>query len=203
MHPKEPRLMRHSGIGGIVLEAVMIVFSILFALGLENWNEHRREAEKCRTALGLIRQEIAGNRQEITALFEKHKTRADGLIAAAAVLTREKRKPSGVEGGIEFPVHRSTMFDAAMSGRALGSLDYGTLLPVMESYSSHAWLQKLEDVWLQQILQVDPSADREKLARQLLQLSGILQNYRQIEEATVVQYDSATAAINRVLGKGK
>jgi hypothetical protein len=203
LHPKEPRLIRHHGIGTIVLEAVMIVLSILLALGLENWNEHRREAVKCRTALGLIRQEINGNRKEIASLLEKHKTRADGLIAAAGVLTKEKRRPSGVDGGLEFAGHRSTVFDAAMSGRALGPLDYGTLLPVMESYSSHPWLQKLEDVWLQQVLQVDPSADREKLARQLLQLAGILQGYRQIEETAVVQCDSAMAAIDRVLGKGE
>ncbi len=89
-------------------------------------------------ALSLIRQEIARNRKEITELLDNHKSRADGLMAAAGVLY--KGRPADVEIDPAFPVHQSSVFDAAMADRTLSPLDWGTLLLIVESYSSHAWL---------------------------------------------------------------
>lgn len=201
MHPKEPKLIHRQGIGGLVLEGAMIVFSILLALGLENWNEHRKEAARCRTALALVRKEITRNRQEVDGILEKHGARIKGLVKAAEVYEGKRKGPAVVEVELEFPVHRSTVFDAAMAGRTLNPLNYETLLPVMEAYSGHAWLLKLEDTWLKYLLEFDPNGDREKMARQTGRLAGILQNYRLIEVGTIAQYDTAAAAIDRLLAK--
>jgi hypothetical protein len=203
LHPKEPKLTHRRGIGEYALEAVMIALSILLALGVENWNEHRKEAKRCRTALAYIRKEIVQNRREVADLLDKHKARMEALTTAAKALNSGKERGIRVEIDTQFPVHQSRVFDAAMANRTLSPLGYETLLPVLESYSSHAWLQKFEDTWLKYVLDFNPHGDRKELARQTSRLAGILQNYWQIEEMTVAQYDTATTAIDRMLSKGE
>jgi hypothetical protein len=203
VHPKEPKLTHRRGIGGMVLESVMIVFSILFALGLENWNEHRKESSRCRTALRLIQKEIGRNRDETADLLNTHKELTESLVAASETLTGKRKGPVRLKVDVAFATHRSAVFDAAMVNRSLAPLGWEALLPVMECYTSHAWLQKLENTWLESVLALDPYGDRKLLSRQALRLAGILQTYREIEEQTVAQYDSAAAAVERALGKGE
>jgi hypothetical protein len=203
VHPKEPKLTHRRGIGGMVLESVMIVFSILFALGLENWNEHRKESARCRTALRLIQKEIGWNRGETADLVGVHKALMDSLVVASETLYGKRKGPVRLNIGVSFATHRSAVFDAAMVNRSLSPLGWETLLPVMECYSSHTWLQKLENTWLESALELDPNGDRKVLGRQALRLAGILQTYKEIEEQTVAQYDSAAAAVGRALSKGE
>jgi hypothetical protein len=203
LHPKEPRLIHRQGIGGLVLEGAMIVLSILLALGLENWNEHRKESARCRTALVQIRKEIAWNRREMAGVLEEHGVKIEALRSAAGIYSGKNKGNAVIDATLSFPEHRSIVFNAAMTGRTLGPLDYETILPIMECYSSHAWLLKFEDTWFQCVLQFDMDVDRSRMANQLGRLAGILQNYRQIEEGAVAQCDSATAAIDRVLAKGE
>jgi hypothetical protein len=203
LHPKEPKLTHRRGIGEYALEAVMIALSILLALGVENWNEHRKEAKRCRTALAYIRKEIVQNRREVADLLDKHKARMEALTTAAKALKSGKERGIRVEIDTQFPIHQSRVFDAAMANRTLSPLGYETLLPVMESYSSHIWLQKLEDTWLRKVIESDPDGDKKTLARLLLRLAGIMQNYRLIEEGTIAEYDTATTAIDRMLAKGE
>ena len=199
MHPKEPKLIHRQGIGGLLLEGAMIVFSILLALGLENWNEHRKESLRCRTALVQIRKEIAWNRLEMAGVLEEHRIKIEALQRAADSYSGKIKGNVVIDAALSFPEHRSIVFNAAMSGRSLGPLDYETILPIMESYSSHAWLLKFEDTWFQCVLQFDQDSDRSRMANQLGRLAGILQNYRQIEEGAVAQCDTAMAAIDRAL----
>ncbi len=199
MHPKEPKLIHRQGIGGLLLEGAMIVFSILLALGLENWNEHRKESSRCRTALVQIRKEIAWNRLEMAGVLEEHRIKIEALQRAADSYSGKIKGNVVIDAALSFPEHRSIVFNAAMSGRSLGPLDYETILPIMESYSSHAWLLKFEDTWFQCILQFDQDSGRSRMANQLGRLAGILQNYRQIEEGAVAQCDTAMAAIDRAL----
>jgi len=179
----------------------MIVLSILLALGLENWNEHRKESSRCRAALVQVRKEIAWNRREMAGVLEEHRVKIEALHRAADIYSGKIKGNVVIEASLSFPEHRSIVFNAAMSGRALGPLDFETLLPIMESYSSHAWLSKFEDTWFQSLLQFDQDAGRSRMANQLGRLAGILENYREIEEETVSQCDSATAAIDRAIGK--
>ena len=199
MHPKEPKLIHRQGIGGLLLEGAMIVFSILLALGLENWNEHRKESLRCRTALVQIRKEIAWNRLEMAGVLEEHRIKIEALQRAADSYSGKIKGNVVIDAALSFPEHRSIVFNAAMSGRSLGPLDYETILPIMESYSSHAWLLKFEDTWFQCVLQFDQDSGRSRMANQLGRLAGILQNYRQIEEGAVAQCDTAMAAIDRAL----
>jgi hypothetical protein len=199
MHPKEPKLHPTRGIGGIFIEALMIVLSILLALGLENWNEHRKEERRCREALLLIRDEIVQNRQELADLIESHRAKCSELMQASKNLGRGGKVT--IQANAAFASHNSTAFDVAMNGRVLNTLNYRTLLPVTESYAYHAWLKKLEETYFQLLLQVNPEENPKKVSRDLLLITGVLRNYADLEAEAVKQYGLALTAIDRALAE--
>jgi hypothetical protein len=143
MHPKEPRLHPARGMTGILIEAAMIVLSILLALGLENWNEHRKEERRCREALHLIRDELVQNRKEMAGLVDGHRAKAAELMRASEGISRGGN--ISVQANAMFASHNSTAFEVAVNSRALNALEYRTLLSLTESYAAHDWLRKLEE----------------------------------------------------------
>jgi hypothetical protein len=199
MHPKEPKLHRTRGIGGILIEAFMIVLSILLALGLENWNEHRKEVMRCREALLLIRDEIVQDREELADLTGAHRAKCSELTQASRDLGRGIKL--SIQANAAFASHNSTAFDVAMNGRVLNTLNYRTLLPITESYAYHAWLKKLEETYFQLLLQVNPEENPKKVSRDLFLLAGVLENYAEMEAGAVKQYDMALTAIDRALAE--
>ncbi|MDM7925271.1 MAG: hypothetical protein QUS35_04555 [bacterium] len=199
MHPKEPRLHPARGMTGILTEAAMIVLSILLALGLENWNEHRKEEKRCREALHLIRDEIVQNREEMSKLIDGHRAKAAELMHAAEGISRGGNV--SVQANAQFATHNSTAFEVAVNSRVLNSLEYRTLLALAESYAAHKWLTNLEESYFQMVLGVNREEKRKGIAMQLRLSAGILGNYADLEKETVEQYDSAVAAINRTLAE--
>lgn len=199
MHPKEPRLHPARGMTGILTEAAMIVLSILLALGLENWNEHRKEEKRCREALHLIRDELAQNREEMSGLIDGHRAKAAELTRAAEGISRGGQL--SVQANAMFASHNSTAFEVAVTSRALNALEYRTLLLLTESYSAHDWLRKLEESYFQTVLDVNRAEKRKGVALQLRLAAGILANYADMEKETLGQIDSAVDAVNRTLAE--
>lgn len=197
MHPKEPRLHPARGTAGILIEAAMIVLSILLALGVENWNEHRKEEKRCREALHLIRDELAQNRQEMSGLINGHRAKVAELTRAAEGIGRGRN--ISVQADAQFASHNSTAFEAAMNNRALTALDYGTLLSLTEGYASHEWLRKLEDTYFRMILDVNREESGKRVSMTLRMTAAVLSNYADLEEDAVRQVDAAVTAVDRAL----
>ena len=197
MHPKEPRLHPVRGTAGILIEAAMIVLSILLALGLENWNEHRKEEKRCREALHLIRDELAQNQKEMSGLIDGHRAKVAELMRAADGIGRGGN--ISVQANAMFASHNSTAFEVAMNSRALNTLEYRTLLSLTESYAAHDWLRKLEDSYFQMVLDVNREEKRKGIALQLRLAASILENYTDLEKESIEQYDSAVTAIDKTL----
>jgi hypothetical protein len=199
MHPKEPRLHPARGMTGILIEAAMIVLSILLALGLENWNEHRKEERRCREALHLIRDELVQNREEMAKWVHGHRAKAAELMHASEAIGRGGNV--SVEANAVFASHNSTAFEVAVNSRALNTLEYRTLLSLTESYAAHDWLRNLEETYFQMVLEVNREEKRKGIAMQLRLAASILENYADLEKETLKQYDSAVTVIDKTLAE--
>ena len=71
LHEKE------SPIRKILIESALIVFSILLALGVNEWADSRKQAALTERAVRAIREEIAGNAQRIREVRAYHQTLMD------------------------------------------------------------------------------------------------------------------------------
>ena len=71
--------MKTSNWKGYLLETLTVVFSILLALGLNNWNENRKARIVANQHLNGIKEEIKLNYEEVSVKLDYHKTLMDSL----------------------------------------------------------------------------------------------------------------------------
>lgn len=71
MTPGRPRA--ESPLFRILLESALIVLSILLALGVNEWRENRRDAERRASALADLRAEIAASREAVERTLPYHR----------------------------------------------------------------------------------------------------------------------------------
>ena len=62
-----------------LLEFLTVVFSILMAFGLNNWNENNKEKAAAMRYLEGIKQEVTLNLEEVTTKLDYHKELNDNL----------------------------------------------------------------------------------------------------------------------------
>src|SRR5690349_18131128 len=105
------------------LEMASIVASVLLALWVSDWNDHRKEAARAEDALAGIRRELGDNRSR---LKESH----DYYGELIATIDRLRERPSAdaptmftqVPGwrGVQPPLLNDDVFSAALSTQVLG-----------------------------------------------------------------------------------
>jgi len=207
MHPIEkPHLENHRlGIGRLLIEMAMVVFSILLALNLESCKERRHEKELERTALHNIRLEMEQNRNAIAKGLPKHKEMAAGLekdIQRLAVLQSKSAKPLPEESlwaALQPTVLFQKAWETATLTRALAKTDYTMVMGLSAVYEAQRWMTLIEDKWLQTLL--NPASF--EMPRRIWFLSILLtlvSNYVQIEENLLKGYDEI---LGTLLPKGE
>jgi hypothetical protein len=197
MHPVEKRrlnLGRHS-LGPLVLEMVMIVFSILLALTLESWKEGRHDRRLAGEALGNIRTELAQNRAEIETALPRH----EKLLADLQVSIDRQGKPiPGAELpslGLRPPRLFKTAWETAGATQALVRSDYKLVLAVAKAYDSQRWMSLVEEKWLQAIL--NPAAfDSANRVRFFSIFHSVASEYLALEKRLLPELDRAMALLS-------
>ena len=132
--------------GHLLVEAGMIVFSILLALGIESWREHRAHEKLAETAMRNIRVEIARNRDALRHVLPEHKALVTYLQWISDRLARgEDVQPSTTYRPANL---LSAAWDTAGSTQALVYVDFAKVQRLSRLYSGHGWVQRLEGNWL-------------------------------------------------------
>jgi type II secretory pathway pseudopilin PulG len=136
MADDEPR-RRGPAWGRLLAESVLIVLSILLALGADAWREGRIESERREAALDNVRAEIEANIAALASVLPYHvevlgrlgeTVGADHGVAGFAVLAGVAPR------GLQSPDIRRTAWLTALSSGVVASFDYDTIYALSGLY---------------------------------------------------------------------
>lgn len=198
MHHVEKPKLEHQRItiGHLLLEAGMIVFSILLALSLESWREMRKHDTIAREALVKIKVELARNVAEINRILPIQKASIEELAKLRDIVKTRKKNNIQMKTGLQAPVLSRAAWDSAMATQALAYMDFDTVLALSEIYNSHKWLERLEDQLVRVL--VDPSSHADSAVPRLIDsLKNTLGAYVNLEEE-IVQLSQSQRFLDKV-----
>lgn len=118
---------------GFIIEAVLIVFSVLLALAVNEWRAENARAQKAQTALKAIRSELKANRGEMSEAHEHHSSNRDTLM----YYKREGLKPPMqlLAKGIFNPATvNNTAWETAKESGIIDYFDYELVLDLSSLY---------------------------------------------------------------------
>jgi hypothetical protein len=120
----------------LLVEAASVTFAVLLALGVDSWQEERREQRRADRARESIVAEIASNREEVSrAVVQSDSIRRDIALVAAQI----ERSDSGmVELNLRFPVLSAAAWTTAQTTGATQPLPFDWLLRVAQIYETQA-----------------------------------------------------------------
>jgi hypothetical protein len=204
MHPHETHLQEghRLSLGRLLLEVVMIVFSILLALSLESCHQKRQHRETAAVALERIRAEISENTSALLLRLPLHEQeiRIFGRLAANP---RARLGPKdSIPLGLNPPLLSATAFEAAMSTQALGYMSYEDVLAISRAYNVQRRMALIENNWLP--LLMSPAAlDPRHRADIYAMKHGLISEYVAVEKMLLAAYDQASSQIEQGQGKGR
>lgn len=136
--PQRGFLQFPSWLPKIVAESVLIVFSILLALAVDQWREEEKERELVRQSLQSFRQEMKQNKMRLDDIVPYHtgiramliELQSSGAIGSRA----ELQSTIGIEG-LRPPFLLDTAWKTAMATGALTIMDYETVSALSMTYT--------------------------------------------------------------------
>jgi hypothetical protein len=172
---------------------VMIVFSVLLALSLESWTEHRQEKALVREALANIRVELDSNLKAI----EAQRPRQQQLIAA--LQERLENPEGGSPPARELeplypPDLSSAAWSAAMSTQVMVHAGFRTVQTSARFYEAEKWLDRIENSWLR-LLTDGRETDAESTRQRLGAMLYLARSYVEMEDALTSLFHEALEAI--------
>jgi len=143
----------------LLLEAAMVVFAVLVALGVEEWREGRQRAEFAARVRASVEREIEANLDE----FE---TSGVGLERTARQMAEALRAEdvSLLRGHIELtlPDFSSAAWRAAQASEVTRELDFDWLIDVSRAYEAYDTYRRIGDAVIDKLSDVmvgDPTLD--------------------------------------------
>jgi hypothetical protein len=150
MHFEVPRVALHS-FREFASHYLMIVVSILTALGLEAWIESAHHRHAAEAAQHAIEAEIRMNVADVRAAIERNAAREKPLAALDDSLSQElaqhvpearisehiaERVKAGIELGLFVPTLRHEAWDVAVANQSVGWIEPDTLARLSAAYSA-------------------------------------------------------------------
>jgi hypothetical protein len=128
-----------------LLEMASIVASVLLALWVSDWNDHRKEAARAEDALAGIRRELADDRGRLLESSDYYSQLAATIDrlregSPADVPTRFTSLPAW--RGVRPPLLSDDVFSAALSTQALGPIAFDVVADLSQTYGAlrqHRW----------------------------------------------------------------
>lgn len=186
-------------LGKALFESALIIFSILFALWVNDWKEERDHRNLAQQALANFEREILNNQATVKRQLEYHQRLQESLRAVlenpGRIRTLEQLWQETQWKGLSPPVFLDTAWQTAVATRALTYLDYQTVSVLSEIYSTQKVMDKLVELFLPSFLASGVS-DHQVLdaARQV---SRILLDFTVQEKLLLTVYDRALQQIRK------
>ena len=148
MHFELPKLPMH-GVKDFAKHYLMIVLSILTALGLEAWIEHAHHTHAAETASRQIEDELQANLESVRGAFQSNRARAASLQQLDDAITQDIRdsKPAGAINqhiralkeqftlSLNWPLFANQAWDVAVANQSATWMDSAMLNRFSAAYS--------------------------------------------------------------------
>ena len=180
----------------IAVESLLIVFSILLALGVNAWRDARRQADVQAQALANIQRELERNLAELERTEPYHRvilTGIDSLLAASLPPDRSlfDLLPTIAERGLNPPVLQRAAWETALTTNALAEVSYDELYPLhlvyfVQEVGLQQTLPRISELVLSEAA-FEPAID----ARPLLQRLRVNTQELAAQEATLIDFHRA------------
>ena len=195
MHPVDRVHLPAKGvsIGHLLMETAMIVFSVLLALSLESWREHRKQQALAHEALVNVRAELAHNIAAITAQLPRQRQVAEDLQAALRDLAA-KQQPLPAQAPLNPPLLTAAAWQAAMTTQAVSHMDFRTVQKLASVYETQKWMDRIEDGWLRFV--TAPHGGNPEAERQWLRsMQFVVLVYIETEQSLAAKAQQAISAL--------
>ncbi|MCH9647003.1 MAG: hypothetical protein K0U98_02125 [Deltaproteobacteria bacterium] len=152
----------------ILLEIFSVVLAVLVALGVNQWQEDKENAELAELARTKIEAEVRSNIDEV----EGAGTKIQGLLAELRGTIKEVETGAEGEIGLSFPVAvlSSSAWDTSKATQALNYMDFEWVMRVGRVYD----LQKIHHQSQTEVLNFISSMDHSEASQPARMLRGFL-----------------------------
>lgn len=127
---------------GLVLEAVMVVFAVLVALGFEEWRDERQMRQFADRVEAAVVAEVRAN-------LDEFRTTGPGLRSTQELLSDvlSQRDMSALDDrfSLTFPDFSSAAWRAAQASQAAPYLDYDWVIQVSRAYEAYDIYARIAD----------------------------------------------------------
>jgi len=170
---------------GLLLEAVAIMFSVLFALGINEWRDARKQRQTVAAALQSIRNEIESNHRVLSDRTGYYSALSDTIAWMRA--QPEDAAPGEIPGwrGLSPPLLRDASYQAAIATQAFSNMDYATADRLAQVYAFQDLYAVLMDKSMDRIITPpeETLAEIQGMFRELGQIGAELEGvYRDVLE---------------------
>jgi hypothetical protein len=178
--------------GGLMLEAAMVVFAVLLALGVDEWRQTAALQEQVDRARAGVEAELRSNQAELAVSMASIADMNESVRARINALRAGDLAPEWRLGG-ELPEFSDAAWEAAQVTGVVARMDYQWVLTTARVYdtqrlASQSQLRLIEMVGAASLRR--PDLDRFEELR--VQLFVALQLY----QALAIKYDEALAAFD-------
>lgn len=153
--PAEAATSRHRAappwLARVLVESTLIIFSVLFALALDQWLQDRERTAAAQAALVSIRSELEANIRNVERARDHHRVMRDSLVRYAGL--NEPLPPRIYLGGIFNPAQTyAVAWESARETGVLGVLPYEFVLELSRVHAEQARYRQLADALVQDIM---------------------------------------------------
>jgi hypothetical protein len=126
----------------LALEALMVVFAVLVALGVEEWREQRQMADFAERVRSAVLAEVDANLEELRATRQGLRTRSQVL---GEVMAESDLSPLEGNLTLRLPEFSSAAWSAAQVSQVAPHLDYEWMIAVSRAYESYAIYSRISE----------------------------------------------------------
>lgn len=178
-----------------IAESLLIVFSVLLALGVNEWQDRRGRRERATVALHSIQAELEANRESVIRAWTNHVSMRDSL---QSYTTRREMLPARIYlGGVFRPAAtQSTAWDSARETGVTTDLPFGLVLTLSRTYDRQARYRALGDAVAQDLMiQIRRQGFEPVLRDEPAGLMALQEDFANRESVLLQAYDSVLSAL--------
>jgi hypothetical protein len=131
-----------SRLPALALEALMVVFAVLVALGVEEWREQRQMAAFAERVRSAVLAEVDANLEEFRTTRQDLRTRSEIL---GQVMAESDISPLEGNLTLRLPEFSSAAWSAAQVSQVAPHLDYEWMIAVSRAYESYAIYSRISE----------------------------------------------------------
>jgi hypothetical protein len=151
--PKRSHLHFKVWFSRTIFESLLIVFSILLALGVRAWQDSREVKQLISRSMASFQEEITRNQNRIEALYQYHMGLQKVLAEMSAHAGSESKQDiDNVLDSLQSAVLLTSAWDTALATGALGEMDYNKVFVLSLTYSYQQKFQTIYNSRLDDVL---------------------------------------------------